>query len=628
MKRLLALAVVAVWMSACSGNAGAGALCGVDAPDAGGDRAVFRNAQVILHAYAPGSERGMGYDWSLLGPDGGSATFDLYSVGLQSNNEIAFWARTPGTYVASVSARASCGSTDPTQVHVQVTNRAPTAKIAYDQFNPLKNNPIYLYGRGSTDPDIDLLSYAWTITSAPPGSTATLESATSADTSLTPDVEGDYTVQLIVDDGIVSSAPATVTVSATDQAPVADAGPDQAGVVGSPISLIGGGTDPDGDALSYAWSLVSTPAGAADAGTFATLANANFVPDAEGTYVFSLAVRDRTYSSSDQTQVTVYRRIAPVSHGLVDARFDPALGKIVFASDAPNAIELYDPTTETEQAIPLQLAPTSLALSPDGKTAAVGHNGYLSVVDLVGLDAGSPVSLAVNVSSVAVNSSAVYAMGTGATFNDVYTYHLATGTIGSNYSSQFYDGAKIALQPNGTALYGASNLYLMRLALDRSQNAAYSYESAYANRQTEGAFWFSADGGTMISDTALLFHVDPAATSNTGDLTYAGGISTFQYYSGRNIQWADEHPTAGLALIPERFSSNQNGYDDTTVQLFTGSFFNYQSTLQLPQFVDGGVASPAFGKFVFHSADGGQLYVVVQGADTYSFGGPFGVVTY
>lgn len=46
--------------------------------------------------------------------------------------------------------------------------------------------------------------------------------------SLTPDVIGDYTIQLVVTDSLgAASAPDTVVVSTTNSAPVADAGADQ-----------------------------------------------------------------------------------------------------------------------------------------------------------------------------------------------------------------------------------------------------------------------------------------------------------------------------------------------------------------------------------------------------------------
>jgi hypothetical protein len=47
-------------------------------------------------------------------------------------------------------------------------------------------------GSGSTDPEGDTLTYAWTIDTAPAGSSATLTGATTVSAGFTPDVAGDY----------------------------------------------------------------------------------------------------------------------------------------------------------------------------------------------------------------------------------------------------------------------------------------------------------------------------------------------------------------------------------------------------------------------------------------------------
>jgi hypothetical protein len=89
---------------------------------------------------------------------------------------------------------------------------------------------------------------------------------------------------------------------------VADAGADQQHCLLAEAILDGSGSsDADGDALDYAWSLGFAPAGSvletADI-VGADGAAASFLPDVEGTYVFTLTVSDGTHSSSDEVSVT------------------------------------------------------------------------------------------------------------------------------------------------------------------------------------------------------------------------------------------------------------------------------------------------------------------------------------
>ena len=93
-----------------------------------------------------------------------------------------------------------------------------------------------------------------------------------------------------------------------NHAPVARAGTDQVVAVGGTARLIGGGSDEDsGDALTYAWTLVTVPAGSSAAIVDSSKATAYFVADSIGLYVARLTVSDRKATGSDEVTITANR---------------------------------------------------------------------------------------------------------------------------------------------------------------------------------------------------------------------------------------------------------------------------------------------------------------------------------
>lgn len=88
--------------------------------------------------------------------------------------------------------------------------------------------------------------------------------------------------------------------------PVADAGPDQAVPVTSTVPLDGTSSyDPDGDALSYRWTILSSPTNSTASVLNATRVNASFYADRAGVFLVELEVGDIEFLSTDTVTVTV-----------------------------------------------------------------------------------------------------------------------------------------------------------------------------------------------------------------------------------------------------------------------------------------------------------------------------------
>jgi hypothetical protein len=133
--------------------------------------------------------------------------------------------------------------------------------------------------------------------------------------TFTVDRDGDYVVQLIVNDGRLNSAPDIAIFSSNNVAPVANAGPDQGGKPsGSPITLNGSGSsDANGDPLTYSWSL-STPAGSAAVLANPTSVRPTFTIDRDGDYIAQLIVHDGTVPSAPDSVTITSNNVAPVAN--------------------------------------------------------------------------------------------------------------------------------------------------------------------------------------------------------------------------------------------------------------------------------------------------------------------------
>jgi hypothetical protein len=94
-------------------------------------------------------------------------------------------------------------------------NTPPVASAGAAQ-SVVINAVVTLDGSGSSDVDGDALSYAWTLSGKPAGSTVALANTTTAKASFTADVAGVYTATLVVNDGKPNgSSASTVSITAT-----------------------------------------------------------------------------------------------------------------------------------------------------------------------------------------------------------------------------------------------------------------------------------------------------------------------------------------------------------------------------------------------------------------------------
>ncbi len=199
---------VSVVVNAASVNAAPVASAGVS-------QNVLTNAVVTLDGSASTDANldTLTYKWTIVSKPTSSAAV-LSSLTAQKPT---FTADKSGVYVAVLVVNdGKVDSTiNSTTVTVTDLNAAPVANAGAAQ-SVLLGVPggVMLNGVESSDANGDLLSYKWVLTTKPAGSNAALPTpATTMRITFTPDVVGVYVATLVVNDGKVDSAAATVPIT-------------------------------------------------------------------------------------------------------------------------------------------------------------------------------------------------------------------------------------------------------------------------------------------------------------------------------------------------------------------------------------------------------------------------------
>jgi len=281
--------------------------------NAGPDQSVATGDTVTLDSSASSDADSdpLTYSWSITSKPAGSAA-SLSDPGAAMPT---FTADAAGDYVAQLIVNDGMidSPADTVVIHTANGNSAPIANAGPDQSVAI-DDTVTLDSSASSDADSDPLTYSWSITSKPAGSTASLSDPGAAMPTFVADVAGDYVAQLIVNDGTVGSTADSVVIHAANgnTAPIANAGPDQSVNQGDTVTLdASGSSDADGNTLTYRCSFTSKPAGSSAVLSDTSVTMPTFVADMAGDYVVQFIVNDGIVDSAPDSVVVTAQGTAP-----------------------------------------------------------------------------------------------------------------------------------------------------------------------------------------------------------------------------------------------------------------------------------------------------------------------------
>lgn len=348
-----ALALAFALLTGCGGGSGGGsagsasavqnapptvklALAGQLTSAAGaGDAATFTGADVKFDASASTDPEGelLTYSWSVMSkPAGSNAQVNGTTAQLTMKPDM------PGTYVLSVRVTDARGAfADKQATLVVVANAAPVTSVAVSASyaavasvaatrNVTVGATILFDSSSTRDADGDAVVTSWDLVEKPAASKAGLMIDPKT-ARLNTDTAGVYKVRARATDprGAYSetvypfeafgSAPQVVVLTKIDTTTPVDAGGTTvSGTTGYLMSLSGAGSsNPDGTPLSYAWTLVSKPAGSATSLDSATGPFAQMTPDVLGNYVVKLVITAPSGIASSYVTTVAVKNRRPVA---------------------------------------------------------------------------------------------------------------------------------------------------------------------------------------------------------------------------------------------------------------------------------------------------------------------------
>jgi hypothetical protein len=302
--------------------------------------------------------------------------------------------------------------------------------------------------------------------------------------------------------------------------------------------------------------------------------------------------------------------IPALAHGMSGAEYSRALDRIVMVDGTSSALYVYDPVTATEATVTLPLAPQCLALSPDGLYAIVGHDAYVSYVDLAAASRVKSIPVSADVGDCVLGGNGyAYLFPRVDQWVAIHNVEIATGVETMTGSWQLYAGTRARLHPSGDHLYTVTN-GLSPANIDRwsisGGPAAYAWESPYwGDYPMGGHLWITADGARIVTSAGTAFRT---SSTQPQDIVYGGalsGLSSVQHLDSTSTEIAAIPATNPYAYPPSTMT-------DGTVELFNVDFLGHTDRITLPRWQVGSSSFPTHGRFVFYRSDASKKYVVVQ----------------
>ncbi len=304
---------------------------------------------------------------------------------------------------------------------------------------------------------------------------------------------------------------------------------------------------------------------------------------------------------------------------VVDAEYSRINDVLVYVSSTPFAIHSYDVSSGTLESIPLDFYPTSVSVSPDGATAAVGHDARITYVDLSIMSVIKTMNVSCDVLDIVLtNDGWAYAFPRIDQWETIrcVNLNLSYDNEVMNLGGSIRAGTKARLHPSGDYIYGADN-GLSPSDIEkydiRGGQAMLMYDSPYHGTYPMGGdLWFSEEGTRLFTrgNTVLKLSENPQQ-----DLIYNGSISLQINYA--RIKWLDHSSDNDELYIISTADNTWEEIHSPYIYVHNSTNLIYKYKFELEKFLvfgnnGGGGLYDAEPYFVFSNSSGSSIYVLTK----------------
>ncbi len=308
---------------------------------------------------------------------------------------------------------------------------------------------------------------------------------------------------------------------------------------------------------------------------------------------------------------------------VVDAEYSKVKDIIVFVSSSPSTINIYNTLLGTTSSLNLNYNPTCVSVSSDGTNAVVGHDGYITYVDLTNKTIIKSFSVSCNALDIVLgNNKWAYVFPKVDQWEKIRCIRvdLTNDNEVLQTGNSIYAGTKAKLHPSGKFIYGTNN-GLSPSDIEKydiqTGGAKYLYDSPYhGDYPINGDLWFSEDGSRVFTKGGTVLRTSEIRDQ---DMKYNGKIILSSNSS--LIMWLDHSAIRSNLYIVSTINDPWSNQNAPSISVYNSSNLTFKGIYDLekyfvPNNMGGGNFYVAEPYFVFSNSTGDNIFVLTKAKDS------------